>query len=74
MEASMEMVQPDFLRPVEASVALKISRSKLYEAMQRGEIPFVRIAGLMRIPRRWVEERIGEAMAGASSEDREGAK
>lgn len=52
----------DFLRPVDAVVALKISRSRLYEALARGEIPSVRIAGLIRIPRRWIDERVREAL------------
>jgi excisionase family DNA binding protein len=52
----------DFLRPTEASAALKISRSKLYEALQSGEIPSVKIAGLTRIPRRWIDEQVNKAM------------
>jgi excisionase family DNA binding protein len=58
----MESVKSDFLKPTEASVALKISRSKLYEALQRGEIPSVKIAGLTRIPRRWIDDRVREAL------------
>lgn len=55
-------IKADFLRPTEASEALKISRSKLYEALQRGEIPSVKIAGLTRIPRRWIDEQVEKAM------------
>lgn len=65
----MEIVKPDFLRPVEASAALKISRSKLYEALARREIPSVKIAGLTRIPRRWIEDRVREALAATSDAD-----
>lgn len=62
----------DFLKPTEASLTLKISRSKLYEALQRGEIPSVKIAGLTRIPRRWIEERVHDALnADGNSRDRE---
>ena len=61
-ETIMENAKSDFLRPVEASAALKLSRSKMYEALSRGEIPSVKIAGLTRIPRRWIEARIAEAM------------
>lgn len=64
----MEM-KPDFLRPTEASALLKISRSKLYEAMQRREIPSIKIAGLIRIPRRWIDERVKEAIAAAFQTD-----
>jgi excisionase family DNA binding protein len=55
-------IKQEFLRPTEASATLKISRSKLYEALQRGEIPWVKIAGLTRIPRRWIDEQISKAM------------
>ena len=67
----METIKPDFLKPTEASVALKISRSKLYEALQRGDIPSVKIAGLTRIPRRWIEGRVAEAMRGADGKSDE---
>ncbi len=60
------MEKSDFLRPVEASLALKISRSKLYEALHRGEIPSVRICGLTRIPRRWIDDRVREALTAAA--------
>ncbi len=52
----------DFLRPTEASEALKISRSKLYEAIARGDIPHAKIAGLTRIPRRWIDEQVRKAL------------
>ena len=63
--------KPDFLRPSEASLVLKISRSKLYEALQRGEIPSVKIAGLKRIPQRWIDEQVRSALAksGDAGED-----
>jgi excisionase family DNA binding protein len=67
----MEIVKSDFLKPVEASAALKISRSKVYEALARGQIPSVKIAGLTRIPRRWIEDRIREALTTASGPDGE---
>jgi excisionase family DNA binding protein len=61
--------KPDFLKPTEASIALKLSRSKLYEALQRHEIPSVKIAGLTRIPRRWIEDRVREALNAAPDTD-----
>ena len=53
----------DFLKPVEAAETLRISRSKLYEALAQGEIPSVRIAGLIRVPRAWVEQQVAQAIA-----------
>ena len=61
----------DFLKPTEASIALKISRSKLYEALQRGDIPSIKIAGLTRIPRRWIDERVTEALNPMPSSERD---
>jgi len=58
----VENTKSDFLKPIEACAVLKISKSKLYEALQNGEIPSIRIAGLMRIPRQWIEARVAEAM------------
>jgi excisionase family DNA binding protein len=65
----MEPVKSDFLKPAEASVALKISRSKLYEALASGAIPSCRIAGLTRIPRRWIDERVAAALTSAQTAD-----
>jgi excisionase family DNA binding protein len=61
-ECKMDAMKPEFLKPTEACVALKISRSKLYEALQRGLIPSTKIAGLTRIPRRWIDEQVQNAL------------
>jgi len=59
----MEKPLPDLMKPVRAFAALDIIKSKGYEAIQRGEIPFVRIAGQIRIPRSWVEKKVREALS-----------
>jgi excisionase family DNA binding protein len=64
----MEVTKPEFLKPIEACFALKISRSKLYEALQRGHIPSTKIAGLTRIPRRWIDEQVESALTAAAPE------
>jgi excisionase family DNA binding protein len=38
------------LRPTETAIALGCSRSKVYELMHKGVIPFVLIDGLRRVP------------------------
>ena len=52
------------LRPVEAAVALGVSRSKLYELLSRGVLPSVRLDGSIRVPavrlRAWIEAQIRE--------------
>lgn len=54
----MDKLLLDLMKPVRAFAALDISKSKGYEAIQRGEIPFVRVAGQIRIPRSWVEQKV----------------
>ena len=42
-------IEPLFYRPVEAAEALRVSRSKVYELMNRGEIPWVRMGKVRRV-------------------------
>ncbi len=48
--ASHPRVEPLLYRPAEAAEALGVSRSKLYEMMNSGEIPCVRLGGVRRVP------------------------
>lgn len=54
-------MEPILLRVSEVAPLLGVSRSKAYELVARGEIPSVRIGGLMRVPladlRRSIAER-----------------
>jgi excisionase family DNA binding protein len=43
-------MDPLLLTPVEAARALGIGRSKLYELMQTGRLPSVRIGACRRVP------------------------
>ena len=43
-------MEPLFYRPVEAAEALRVSRSKVYELMNRGAIPWVRVGKVRRVP------------------------
>ena len=58
----MEKQLPELMKPVRAFAAVDVSRSKGYEAIQKGEIPHVIIAGQIRIPRSWVEQQIAQAL------------
>ena len=60
----------EFMRPVEVADAIGVSRTKVYWAIQRGEIPAVRIAGMLRIPRAWVDARVKAALEAVESEGR----
>jgi excisionase family DNA binding protein len=60
----------EFLKPVEVAEAIGISRTKVYWAIQRGEIPSTRIAGMLRVPRVWVEQQVRAALDGASEGER----
>lgn len=52
------------LRPQEAATALGVSRSKVYELLQRGEIPKVIIGCSIRVPaaalQAWIDVKIKE--------------
>jgi excisionase family DNA binding protein len=55
-----------FLRPVEAAQLLSISRSRLYEMLNTGSIPAVRLDGrTWRIPRAAIEKLARDAMNNA---------
>jgi excisionase family DNA binding protein len=59
-------IDRQFLKPIEAAEAIGISRTKIYEAIQRGQVPAIRIAGMIRVPRAWVDDQVKVALAGAS--------
>lgn len=43
-------VEPLLYRPAEAAEALRVSRSKVYDLMNRDEIPWVLVGGVRRVP------------------------
>ena len=51
--------EAELLRVSEAAIILAVSRTKVYEMAERGEIPIVRIGTPVRVPRRrlveWIE-------------------
>lgn len=50
------------LKPTEAADLLGISRSKTYELIGKGDIPSVRWAGGLRVPKEALEARIRQAV------------
>ena len=46
----VSQMEPLFYRPIEAAEALRVSRSKVYELMNRDEIPWVRVGKARRVP------------------------
>jgi len=59
MNVTMENL---LLRPAEAAEVLSISRSKVYELIAAGVLPYVRVGGSVRLPaqqlRVWIEKQI----------------
>jgi excisionase family DNA binding protein len=55
------------LKPREAAKLLNISTSKIYDALARGEVPAVRVAGCLRVPRAWLDRQIDGAIAGTQT-------
>lgn len=52
-------------RPAEAAEALGVSRSKMYELMNRGDIPWVLVGHSRRVPVEALRQLIGTATTGA---------
>ncbi len=63
-------------RPVEAAEAIGVSRARLYELMNSGEIPFVKVGNVKRVPvaklREWVDRqsRVQDEQASGAPGDR----
>lgn len=47
--------KPEFLTVREVMVRLRMSKNAIYEALERGEIPSVRIGRAYRIPAAWLD-------------------
>jgi excisionase family DNA binding protein len=62
--------EPELLRVIEAAKVLALSRTKVYEMAERGEIPVTRIGSAVRIPRRkllaWIDAQTISADLGGS--------
>ncbi len=50
-----------FVKPVRAAKLLDMSKSKIYEMIQRKELPAVRLGGCLRIPVAALEELVARA-------------
>jgi excisionase family DNA binding protein len=56
-------MEPILLRPTEAAKLLSISRSRVYELLNLGALPAVKLGGTSwRIPRAAIEQLVQEAM------------
>ena len=50
-----------FVTPVRAAKLLDMSKSKIYEMIQRREIPAVRLGGCLRIPMSALDDLVARA-------------
>lgn len=71
MERALELVKDGAMSVEEAMSFTGMGRSFLYEAMARGELPYVKIGAARRIPRRALEEWLARHVV--ISGQREGA-
>ena len=53
-----------FVKPVRAAKLLDMSKSKIYEMIQRNEIPYVRLGGCLRIPMSALDDLVAQAISG----------
>lgn len=59
----MENIKSEFVfvKPVRAAKLLDMSKSKIYEMIQRNEIPYVRLGGCLRIPMSALDDLVAKA-------------
>lgn len=60
MEKGLELVRDGALRISEAVRFSGIGKSKLYEEMAAGRLPYLQIGGARRIPRRALEDWLAQ--------------
>jgi excisionase family DNA binding protein len=63
MSQMLELRTSEVVRIPEALKLLKISRNRLVEGIANGEIPAIRVCGMTRIPKAWLDEAIQRALA-----------
>jgi excisionase family DNA binding protein len=56
MENTLTRSLPDVLTVEEARAILRVSKNTIYEAINRGEIPSIRMGRTIRIPRKGLEK------------------
>jgi len=57
------------VKPVRVAFLIDSSRSFVYDAIKKGEIPSVRIAGVLRVPLAAVERLIAERLEKGGNHD-----
>jgi excisionase family DNA binding protein len=63
-EIQMDKTEPIFVRPGEAARMLSVSRSRIYQMLNTGALPAIRLEGrTWRVPRAALEKLATDAMA-----------
>ncbi len=63
---SLKMVDSGLARIDEGCRFLGISRAKLYEIMEKGELPYVKIGRSRRLPRQALKEFAAQRLVGSA--------
>src|ERR1700683_4040961 len=63
VEEAVDSIKSEFVfvKPVRAAKLLDMSKSKIYEMIQRNEIPYVRLGGCLRIPMSALDDLVAKA-------------
>jgi excisionase family DNA binding protein len=63
VEEAVDSIKSEFVfvKPVRAAKLLDMSKSKIYEMIQRKEIPAVRLGGCLRIPMSALDDLVARA-------------
>jgi excisionase family DNA binding protein len=67
MEKNADTVKRLLLRPREVADLIGVSRSTAYELINTGQIPSLRIGGMLRVPAAGLEQMIIERLGGAEA-------
>lgn len=59
----MEVVRPLFLKVEQCGVLLGCHKSKVYSMINTGELPSIKIGGMLRVPRAAIELMAARAMS-----------
>ncbi|PSR22286.1 MAG: DNA-binding protein [Sulfobacillus acidophilus] len=57
------MMERQFYKVVEVAEILDVSAATIYRAVERKEIPSMRVAGSVRVPKKWVDQLLSGQIA-----------
>lgn len=66
-EGHPRVTAPSVFTVREVAIALAVSEWTVYERIRRGEIPVVPVGRARRVPRKWLDDTLADALAKVAS-------